>query len=361
MPHSQLPGLLKRLASLTAVRDTELLELSLLRTLLPMLGVSNCLLYRVNERHEFLRAIQFGREVSADGKSRTQLSESIEDSSNTATVPDPLQAMIETIRETLQPAFQSTGDSITHVYPLFSKHAITGYLVFESAHKLDESEDLLVRGILSVYRNFATLLDESQRDKLTGLLNRHSLDQSLDKIMISLSAAETAKANAQAADTPEGEEKRNQKQPPTYWLAMIDIDHFKRINDTFGHTIGDEVLLLIARLMQQTLRNGDLLYRYGGEEFIAISATHDAAAIHQQLERLRQTIETSNFSQVGRFTVSIGYARLDGHYSAREIISRADQTLYEAKRAGRNKVLSHAALLAAGVLKEPTYGSIELF
>ncbi|MGQ5525085.1 GGDEF domain-containing protein [Chitinimonas sp. PSY-7] len=242
-----------------------------------------------------------------------------------------------------------------------NKHAITAYLVFESAHKLEEPEDMLVRGILSVYRNFATLLDESQRDKLTGLLNRYSLDQSLDKIMINLNNARPNKADMPSLDgIPDGEEKRNNKLPPAYWLAMIDIDHFKRINDTYGHTIGDEVLLLIARLMQQTLRNGDLLYRYGGEEFIAISATHDANAIHQQLERLRQTIESTPLPQIGQVTISIGYARLDGHYSAREIISRADQTLYETKRAGRNRVFSYSSLLAEGVLKEPQYGSIEL-
>ncbi|MGQ5525444.1 hypothetical protein ACUHMQ_19570 [Chitinimonas sp. PSY-7] len=119
MPHSQLPGLLKRLASLTAVRDTELLELSLLRTLLPMLGVSNCRLYRVNEQHELLRAIQLGREVGADTEGRAQVSESIEKSCDITTIPGSLLTMMETIRETLQPAFQPIGNGITHAYPLF--------------------------------------------------------------------------------------------------------------------------------------------------------------------------------------------------------------------------------------------------
>ncbi|WP_374535468.1 GGDEF domain-containing protein [Chitinimonas taiwanensis] len=355
MRPTQLPSLLDRLASLTAIRDTELLEHSLLRTLLPMLGVATCQLYRVNERHEFLRAIRFEREISAQGEDSARITENIERVLHQVDVPEDIQLLIDVVRQNQQPTFQSLGQAVCNVFPLLGGVGINGYLVFESRRPLAQSEETLVRGILSVYRNYAALLEESQRDKLTGLLNRHSLDQNVDKLLTSIVADQLSH------NQPDQAQDSATSPRQYYWLGIVDIDHFKQINDNFGHVIGDEVLLLVARLMQRSLRSSDLLYRYGGEEFIVITASSERNAAGEQFERLRHAVGKHRFPQVGQVTVSGGYAQLDGHFSAHEIISRADQALYQAKRAGRNRIFSYAELIEAGVLKEASYGSVELF
>jgi diguanylate cyclase (GGDEF)-like protein len=125
-------------------------------------------------------------------------------------------------------------------------------------------------------------------------------------------------------------------------LLLIDIDHFKSINDTLGHLAGDDVLRRVAQALASAIREGDLLARFGGEEFIlwspGCSAPEDAEALG---ERLRQSVERSGFARGGRkLTVSVGVCVVDGAGTDRlsDIIGLADEALYAAKRAGRNRV-----------------------
>jgi diguanylate cyclase (GGDEF)-like protein len=120
----------------------------------------------------------------------------------------------------------------------------------------------LVDGLLKIYRNQITLLDYSERDSLTGLLNRKTFDEQFVKCIEPLPAGRTAENTS-----------------TVWWLGVIDIDHFKRVNDTFGHLIGDEVLLLVARLLRSSFRHTEQLYRFGGEEFIVLlRAEHEGEA-----------------------------------------------------------------------------------
>ena len=125
-------------------------------------------------------------------------------------------------------------------------------------------------------------------------------------------------------------------------LVMFDIDHFKRINDTYGHPAGDAVLRQLAQTCLGLLRPTDLLARWGGEEFIVLLPTNDAATVVQIVERLRRdiaamTVRTGDVSI--RFTASFGVALGDGHANTLdELIERADAALYRAKRAGRNRI-----------------------
>ncbi len=125
--------------------------------------------------------------------------------------------------------------------------------------------------ILRIYRNFQGLLDYSERDTLTGLLNRKTFDESFLKAMAEPCAAAGAGV---AGERPPGTAARAR----SYWLGVIDIDHFKRVNDNHGHLIGDEVLLLLARLMRSSFRFHDRLYRFGGEEFVVLMRCADATA-----------------------------------------------------------------------------------
>lgn len=125
-------------------------------------------------------------------------------------------------------------------------------------------------------------------------------------------------------------------------LLMIDIDHFKSINDQHGHVAGDKVLKDVARSLTSSLRSGDRLFRYGGEEFVAVCQDLNAGDAAILAERLRAAVEATAFAEPGlRATVSIGVATVDsGPISAEQMIREADTWLYRAKRLGRNRVES---------------------
>ncbi len=126
---------------------------------------------------------------------------------------------------------------------------------------------------------------------------------------------------------------------------MIDIDHFKKINDKLGHLAGDLTLRQLAKCLKSEVRMDDLLARYGGEEFAAVLPETDHGRAVELAERLRQAAEIQVFSFEGRryeVTLSLGVASTQGDktLSPQELIRRADQRLYQAKHEGRNRVVS---------------------
>ncbi len=120
--------------------------------------------------------------------------------------------------------------------------------------------------------------------------------------------------------------------------AMIDIDHFKRINDTFGHRCGDEVLQKIGPLLLENLRVSDTICRWGGEEFLVIFTSTSDATCLEIAERLRVAVQGCDFVHQIQVTISIGVAGLRGEESLTDLVSRADEALYRAKHLGRNRV-----------------------
>jgi diguanylate cyclase (GGDEF)-like protein/PAS domain S-box-containing protein len=120
-------------------------------------------------------------------------------------------------------------------------------------------------------------------------------------------------------------------------LLMIDIDHFKKINDDFGHPVGDEVLERIADILREGARPSDFIARYGGEEFVLILPNTDAQGAYYVAERMRETVEAA-IPQPRGLTISAGVASLTPGESGRSLLERADEALYRAKNAGRNRV-----------------------
>jgi two-component system cell cycle response regulator len=131
-------------------------------------------------------------------------------------------------------------------------------------------------------------------------------------------------------------------------LVMFDIDHFKRINDTHGHLAGDYVLSELTRILMPVIRTEDVFARYGGEEFAVLSRTTGAVAASHVAERLRRTVEQHAFLFEGvtiRVSVSIGISYMPCSLikTPEDLIGYADKALYEAKNAGRNRVVSTAS------------------
>jgi diguanylate cyclase (GGDEF)-like protein len=205
------------------------------------------------------------------------------------------------------------------------------------------AEHQTMSGLFRIYDNYLSVLRDSQIDRLTGLLNRHTFDFQLEKALNLIRAA--------YKDEKQGHHLRRRKDSGAFFVGEIDIDYFKRINDNFGHLYGDEVLLIIARILQSTFRKSDLIYRFGGEEFIVIVYVDNDAEAEMTFERLRRTIENHAFPQVEKITVSVGVTRITDSSMPIELLGHADQALYYAKNNGRNQVCFYEQLLAENKLQ----------
>jgi diguanylate cyclase (GGDEF)-like protein len=207
--------------------------------------------------------------------------------------------------------------------------------------------------LISMYANILEMLDYSERDALTGLWNRKSFDDLFYKAI--------SPAEPDAVLAPEAE-KRAPATAARFWLAMVDIDHFKLVNDNYGHLIGDEVLLLVAQLLKGSFRAHDRVYRFGGEEFMVVLRCDDHDSANAALERFRARMEGHDFPQAGRITASVGFTEIAASDSPNAACERADKAVYYAKRNGRNQVCSEADLIQRGLLTtEVIVGDMELF
>ncbi|WP_151733511.1 sensor domain-containing diguanylate cyclase [Paenibacillus tengchongensis] len=164
----------------------------------------------------------------------------------------------------------------------------------------------------------AILLELSTTDKLTGLRNRRFLQEKLE---------ETLQGCGAAAEP--------------FSLLIVDIDHFKRVNDTFGHPAGDQVLESLASLLRAHCRVQDTVARYGGEEFVLILPGLNAAEAKLAAENLRLTVAQADWEPVD-ITVSIGIATFAGNDSPDSLLKKADDALYRSKENGRNRVTHHS-------------------
>ncbi len=155
----------------------------------------------------------------------------------------------------------------------------------------------------------------STTDALTGLANRRHIENTLD-----------------------AEIRRTRRYHRDISIVLIDIDNFKRVNDSYGHQVGDTVLVKFAELLKSDIRGSDVAGRWGGEEFLVVCPETDIAAVAAQAEHLRQRISNIPFAVPGRQTASFGVASLGKGESRDDLVRRADDALYAAKNNGRNRV-----------------------
>jgi diguanylate cyclase (GGDEF)-like protein len=176
-----------------------------------------------------------------------------------------------------------------------------------------ESEALTFRSKLAE-QNFRSL-----QDSLTEIPNRAAFDERLEL-----------------------EIKRWERYQTPLCIALADVDLFKKINDNFGHSAGDKTLKVIAKALQQGLRETDFIARYGGEEFVILFPETPLDELTAPLNKLREKIKNIVFTFKGQkvpITISFGASQLTAKDSSRQVFDRADEALYEAKKAGRDRVV----------------------
>ncbi len=184
--------------------------------------------------------------------------------------------------------------------------------------------EALRREVESLRVDFQKAKQASMTDSLTGVFNRQSFDAHLTRLI-----------------------DHNTITPTPFSLLMLDIDNFKQINDTYGHPVGDRVLLALVQLCQGLIRKDDFMARYGGEEFAIIlpaaslrHALKKARAICKTVVGARYTLDSKHSNAIVSFTVSIGVSTFQPGDTAASLIERADKALYEAKRQGKNRAMT---------------------
>lgn len=199
-------------------------------------------------------------------------------------------------------------------------------------------------GLIEYFGHHVSLLDYGETDTLTALPSRKTFDRHLYEILGRTDGDDEEGAAG-------GPRRRRGAGNERHWLAVCDIDFFKRINDTWGHLMGDRILQTFGRLMRDSFRYDDQLFRFGGEEFLVVLQPASPKHAHGTFERFRQNVADHVFPEVGRVTISIGYCVLRPDDTPTALIDRADAALYWAKQNGRNRVACYDELLAAGLLE----------
>ncbi len=198
---------------------------------------------------------------------------------------------------------------------------------------------------LRCFENQHQAWEYANLDTLTRLLNRKTFDDDFERL---IAAAELAE---QARQEPAERRTLSPSITQPCWLGVVDIDHFKKINDNYGHLFGDEVLLRVADLMRQSFRNHDKLFRFGGEEFVVMLRNVGEDNVQTIFDRFRVAVEDHDFPRVGQVRCSVGYSRIDPRLSPAELLGRADEALYYSKEHGRNQVNGFDELIMSGKLR----------
>lgn len=274
---------------------------------------------------------------------RQQLSMQLQSSLDLATVLEMFFNISQAMIRYDSLAFESTQHDLSVALYAPRAHRVTyslnhqderlGDITFSRARRFSEKElgdfESIMAALILPLRNtllYSIALQNALKDPLTGIGNRSAMQQMLER--------ESAAA-------------QHHKQPLA--VIMIDIDYFKRINDSYGHSAGDAVLLEVTAAIQAQLRRSDALFRYGGEEFLAILPNTCSAAAQSIAERLRKKIEALSILyqlEVIKVTASFGCATLLSDASVQKLLQRSDAALYAAKHQGRNQVQLAPEVLA---------------
>ncbi|MCB1916841.1 MAG: GGDEF domain-containing protein [Rhodocyclaceae bacterium] len=309
--------------------DRSLLEIALVSALSMTLGTKEIAIFQLQPAGTRL-LLERSTRLSPDGVScRDTDFESPE-------VALPLEAREEmeaSVFNEQAVAVERGGDGqFVHCVPVAFDGKIAAVVEIVLPHLLTTGELEQAEGFVGLYRNYLSLLEYSERDTLTGLLNRRTFDFQVGKLLMHLGA------NAEPS-VPGSDERRDADQVAApHWIAVIDVDRFKRINERHGHLYGDEVLTLLANLMRESFRHRDKLFRFDGVEFVAVLRRAERDDVARVLDRFRERVAAHPFPQVGQVTVSIGFAPIRSGDTVTTVLESADKALKQAKQDGRNQI-----------------------
>ncbi|MES0491576.1 MAG: GGDEF domain-containing protein [Leptospirales bacterium] len=218
----------------------------------------------------------------------------------------------------------SPDKTTVYMFPLVDHDEIF-YIVVLKFEQRDVRDYSLFRKAMKIFLNHFVVVRAQDRDFLTGLYNRRAFDRMMGTFRL--------------------ENRRVDWSDRGDYLSLIDLDHFKRVNDTYGHMIGDEVLLLFTRLLRASTRSDDYIFRLGGEEFLIYTRDLSSSEANMLFNRIREKIEKEKFPRNMKITASIGYTKISYDRDSNTMVDLADKAMYAAKTAGRNRVFSYESLI----------------
>ena len=191
------------------------------------------------------------------------------------------------------------------------------------------SKEKLISKIKELEQKVHDLENDLSHDKLTSLKNRAFFENK-------------SKAYLESASKIREYSRRDWMGFHDICFMFFDIDHFKKINDTYGHGVGDMVLTTVSNVLKKDLRVGDIVARWGGEEFVAVLLGANEEQARLKAEQIRKEVEDIVFDDYKdlKVTISIGISEFNGDFSFEELIENADKALYIAKETGRNKIVT---------------------
>ncbi len=345
MEREKEQDILDYIIEITEQRDAELIGESVAKTIFELLNAKKVLFCKTkNESAMPYHAILVQESGSEILTSEDVIREAL----------GGMEGFFPGITRTRTPASIISNGVAMCAYPVLLGTRLVGFIAIHCGNTV-LPDNQLITGLLRIYHNYLSLLAENQHDKLTGLLNRSTFDAQIMKII-------EFKKSTKKPEEPPGSKRQKAEVPRDFWLGIFDIDNFKKINDTFGHVYGDEVLILISRIMTKSFRSDDLLFRYGGEEFVSIIRSGGDEEAFIAFDRFRSSVEHYAFPRVGNITVSVGIVQITESEVPTAFVGHADQALYFAKNNGKNRVCVYERLVKEGHLKKQIeYGKVELF
>ncbi len=355
--------LTEHIIKLTDHRDRELLEHTLSKALIDLLRIDRVVVAKV---------------VSEEGV-RRWLDVASLDARGGGKVVDPLRVDFEQLdlyddqrhrvmclyeRDLVEHAWAGAEGPRISYLPLFADSSSdeAGVVEVHSGASLNVAERQVIEDIVHVFRNMYKLLAYSDRDALTGLLNRKALDDTFYSAVLEEMdhGIESLTPVLEPSVLPVAE--RRHRVPPNYWLGTITVDEFGRVSDKSGHLIAEEVLLLVARIMNNTFRTYDRLYRLGGDQFAVLMHCPQESLVLAAFERFRANVEKFVFPQVGHVTVCAGFTRVSPDDSPSTSLERAERAVEYGRKHGGNLVYSHPELVRRGLLGDAAkVGAVDLF
>lgn len=316
------------LAEITRYRDREVIERSLLKTLLEFEKESSFRLYQVLDCEPELKLglLAYASNdniITAENIKHYELPTYFEQALKDVVLTGKIVSI----------ELENNLKEIQIIYPACDANDEIFAILIQTAKRSDYEMQRFVHSFLRIYSNYLEMIEITKRDKLTGLLNRETLESEITRILISNHMPCSSDDHYHNTFCNGVRHKGSLKN----WLCVLDIDHFKRVNDQYGHIYGDEILILVARLLEKSVRELDKIFRFGGEEFIIIVKSYDAIEALQTLERIRHVVETHKYAKISSLTVSVGATEITNQTDPRSVIDAADSALYYAKKNGRNQ------------------------
>ncbi|CCQ11747.1 GGDEF family protein [Pseudoalteromonas luteoviolacea B = ATCC 29581] len=325
--------LLNSVIKITKTRDIDSLEYSLISTIQEFIGCDEIAVYK---------------DLAVPGELTLELSLSLKHISKREfewgerkIIKEPSSELISCLQSACIITVQSSSGIEKRWIPINLHDRPVGAIEIVSKG-LKSADQVLLNAFCRIFENYLTILHENERDKLTGLLNRQTFESKLKQLV----EKQVLKQNR----TVWTDDNRKKQQNACSWLAIMDIDHFKRVNDTYGHVCGDEVLLLLAQKMRHYFRASDLLFRFGGEEFVLVFEPTSLESIKSKMEGFMELIRTTHFPFVKTLTVSVGMSPISPYDFPINVLEQADKALYFAKDSGRDRLCFYDELVANNLI-----------